>query len=181
MLEMDGKLGKVLMVDSSPLFLSKFMKHLLPPGSTEMNISQILRKGIAKKNKSFEKETSVLDLFSETTLDLQIKKLVESVLSNSYISTDLTKTLYDSFESRVRATANADKIQFKKLSTTSIILVKSYIKTFPDMPYDYDLKQYCSREITIHNLEGDHSTIIYNLKLGEIIENSILFDGSEKL
>lgn len=175
MLEMEGKTGRILMVDSSPLFLTKWINHLVPDGPKNINISKILRKGIAQKNNSFQKDSSVLDLFAETTLDLQIEKLVEGVISNSGVSADLTKALFDSFENRFRATANADKISFNKLSSTAIILVKSETQTVVNMPNDYDLQRYCEEEVKIHTLDGDHSMIIYNSKLGELIESYVRF------
>lgn len=175
MFEIEGKVGKVLSLDSSPLFLSKFMKYLLPSGSSDMNLSQILRKGIAHKNKASPKDTSVLDLFAENTLDLQIQKLIDNVILNSYISTNLMKVLYDSFENRFKITSTADKISFNKLITTFVILVKAEKPTFSDLPEDYDLQKYCTEKLIMDSLEGDHTSLVYNPRLFGMIEKHVDF------
>lgn len=105
---------------------------------------------------------------SQKTSNSKIAKIVEIGLKKVTTRLEDVEAL-ESVAVQIKCGQNSDKIFFEKLLHTSIVLVKAKTVPIDSIPHDYDLQQYCKKEITIIAIDGDHFSLIDNPIFADII------------
>lgn len=171
--EAKKKLGKVINVDGSPLFVHHWTNFFFPTDVSDENVKQIIATGYARKY--LNNDLALADVMKQKTFDLQMKKMIEYMKATVKISSEQLLQEISWMINRIKISSHTDKLSFAKLHKTSLVLLKAATEIIKDQPQDYGLQQYSVKEVLVHTLEGDHSTIIQNKKLLEIVSSEASF------
>lgn len=171
MLEADGKIGKLLLVDGSPELMTKQMKFLFPAESSDADIQKIIATGYAQKY--VNNDAIIAEIARQKSFDLQIAKIIEVGIKKTSVSPEIVKSFINSVVKRMKIASKADQLKFSKLQQTPILLVKAKIEMIKDISSDYGLQQYSSVDLTVKTFDGDHLSIIQNPDLVQMIKSEM--------
>lgn len=171
MLEHEGKSGKLILIDGSPMLVEKWTKLLTPSDSSEENLQRIMASGYATK--IINNEAALAEIFSQKTFDLQIAKTIEHGLKNKTINPEIVKNFMSGMAKRMKIALTASDLSVSKLQRSTITLVKASDKFVEDISPDYDLQHYCEKDIVVHTVKGDHLSIIHQEGLVELLNREI--------
>jgi phosphatidylinositol glycan class M len=97
------------------------------------------------------------------------------LLPNIYLHRCFGKLLFAAFDLVIaviiKMSLTAAQIEFSKLETSSIILIKPTNSSVSGIEEDYGLGKHFSQEVSVKVLEGDHASILKNPEFLNIINN----------
>lgn len=173
-LESIKKFGKIICVDGSPLFVHQYTNFFFPTDDlSDENVKQIIATGYARKY--LIDDAALADIVKQKTFDQKTRKMTEYIMATVDITSDQLLKEIDWMINRIKISMHTDKLSFEKLHIASLVLIKAKTEIIKDLPRDFGLQQYSAKEVFIQTLEGDHSTIIQNKKLTEVVESESAF------
>lgn len=168
-LESEGKAGKMIFIDGSPWMTTNWMNFLFPANPSYEDIQNIIATGYARK---FTNNDAVIaEVMRQETFDLQLAKIVDIGIKNEKINSEDVRNYFSWLSKRLKIAQLADQISYAKLQASSPILVKAKDKKLKDIPSDLDLQQFFNIDMSTLELDGDHSSILQNPRLVEVINS----------
>jgi len=164
-LESMDKIGKLILIDGAPSYLSKITKNLLPVNFTENDVQTLIFIGVCKR--IFEKnfKDALKQVLFKSSWNDRLDKFIEMASELSNYNVEFGRKMMTTMYNRVKMLANSEKNTFAKLGTTRVELVKPTEAATSDIDEDYELSKIVQQKISIHVMEGDHSSMLTNSKL----------------
>jgi len=175
LLEENGKSGKVIQLDGSPQFCSKFASqsfHKENFADVKNYVSMILFKFYQKyvdakiSISAFENHKNWEERFKEMMSASEDKIPVSYEVLMNYVSS--------SYVNRQKIALQAKNEDFSFLEATTISLIKPTKPSVKELPNDYGLSQFTSHEVVIKYISGDHVTILENPELAQCIKKLVI-------
>jgi fatty acid synthase, animal type len=172
-LEDCGKSGKVVLIDGSPKYIKALAAANLSSNFTHEQVESLVMTNAVKiffGQKSLEKLKIV---FAEATWKDRVEKLLE--LSNNLqpYSDQFVRIMLNGFLNRTKIAIQLDVEKFQKLSKTPITLVRPLESSIQNVEDDYGLRLQTEKHFELMFIEGNHSTILENPKLVEILNSNL--------
>lgn len=160
-LEANGKQGSIVLIDGSPLFISKLLNQIVPNYSDEKVIQDLIllisvRILAADEFKSFSNRIK-----GELTWESKLAIAVDVVKTKSIYSVEYGSKMLTALIARVKMSLAAEKIT-AKITRSKVSLVKATESSVKTLSEDYGLGQFSSTKIDISSIEGNHSSILRN-------------------
>jgi fatty acid synthase, animal type len=173
MLEGNGKVGHVIAIDGSPSWSFQFAKQI-------QNENVLERKHLEDWTLKFFIKIAVLgetsavmkQVFEQNTWDSKVKMFYEFIKTRFSVSFDYFKTfIMDAILFRFEMVMTFDKIDFPTLQHTTITLLRASENIVNDFSEDFNLAKQSLQPFTNKVLEGNHTTIIRNPEVPQIIND----------
>jgi hypothetical protein len=169
-LENHDKSGSVTLVDGSPQFLHQLANTTIVDKSDE-NIQSMVILPCIRLLFPNEFEEIAKKVFSEKTWESRLETFLEIGSKRSQYSAEYGSKMLKAIVKRVKMSLTADQIEFSKLETSSIVLIKPTNTSVSGIEEDYGLGKHFSQEVEVKVLEGDHASILKNPEFLNIINN----------
>jgi fatty acid synthase, animal type len=170
LLEARGIKGRVKIIDGSPQWLQKLVSKVIPDKS-EKTIQFAVISGVAKILMPDEFENTIQKVFAHDTPEIQLETFIKIAESRNKYSADYGKKMLKGLMKRVKMCLEIDSISFGVCYSTSMTLITPTEVTVKDIDEDYGLSRYCSGIVNVTEVEGNHSSILKNSKLIELLNN----------
>lgn len=173
-LESKGRIGKVMLIDGSPEMMMSIASYLIPTKCTVDDLQGMLVMlliDIAYPEKKNEVLARVL--LEDGTFKRYIKFLEITNESQIYSPAFIHRT-FTSTVNRMKILQNLGRSErvVKAFNATSVSLIKPSIATVQHLNEFYGLRAFTSSNIQVYTVEGNHSSMLENPKLLEILINS---------
>ena len=172
MLENLGKTGKVILIDGSPSSSKKILNEILPKSN---NIDQVIQRIVmdislkyAFPNDSGDRKRAVL---AESSWAEKMKKFEELYHDFDVYSKEYCFKITTLIKNRVTAGYNLS-LDDVAVIESPIKLIKPTEATLLNEDNDMGLKAYSSSEIEVTTLEGNHTTVLENQEIFNIINST---------
>lgn len=169
-LEEAGLRGSVVLLDGSPPFLKKLANDQISNTSDESiyNYLMVLIVPILFPEDNGE---IVKVVVSQPTWDDKLKKLIEfqkdqGIYSDNYVTNMCTAIAY-----RTKICLSVDLENIVPLNHTPITLIRPTEVSVIDIDEDYGLNKYSTQKINLKFVEGNHMTMLDNIKLTQILND----------
>ena len=170
-LEKSGKKGKLVLIDGAPLFLKKLVSsHIFDNEEGRQNymLSTIIAIVFPEDCEYITK-----NVITNPTWEEKLDKLVEFTSKQNIYSNNYMKNITNALVIRTKLLTDLDVDVFKTLQSTPLSLIRPTEASVIEIDEDYALQNYCQQRINLQFVDGNHITVLDNLKLIEII-NSII-------
>ncbi|EDV94359.1 GH20702 [Drosophila grimshawi] len=171
LLEQLGYRGHVLLIDGAPHFITKLANLHLGENFTDNFLYDLLFSSIA--NYIFPEETkeSISAVFHKLdTLKEKMDLFMKYVDKQNIYSKDYFKVMIEALFRRVKIAAKFDLNSIRDLKSP-IMLVRPTEVSLNDIEEDYCVSQLTSGKVTLKVIEGNHSTMLDNPVLPQIIND----------
>ncbi|EDV94357.1 GH20691 [Drosophila grimshawi] len=171
LLEQLGYRGHVLLIDGAPHFLTKLTNLHLGENFTDNSLYDLLFSSIV--NQIFPEETkeSISAVFHKLdTLKEKMNVFMEYVGKQNIYSKDYSKVMIEALFRRVKMAAKFDLNSIRDLKSP-IMLVRPAEVALQDIEEDYCVSQLTSGKVTLKVIEGNHTTMLENPVLPQIIND----------
>ena len=172
-LESKGKTGKIILLDGSPKFLNALAKDHMPENSTDETIQTLVLANTINILFNEDKDEKMKAVLSESSWETRANKLIEFSREKKVYSDEYGWTLLNSLVNRLKLTLALDLSKFSPLDKTPFTLVRPSEFSILEIEEDYGLSSLTSTKVNIKYVEGNHTTILDNPKLYEILNNSV--------
>lgn len=170
-LENGGKTGHIIQLDGSPQYNNRFA-HKMSPERNDDGIREaismivfdfftphvdpdVVKRAFLSHNKWEEKVDAML---------------LESVDRIPYSYEFIKLNIFTAVSNRFKIVLHTKEDSFSTLKHTKMSLIKAGTTSVKGLHKDYGLSRYCSNQLRIRVLEGDHVTLINNLELPKLIK-----------
>ncbi|EDV90845.1 GH19665 [Drosophila grimshawi] len=171
LLEQLGYRGHVLLIDGAPHFLTKLTNLHLGENFTDNSLYDLLFSSIV--NQIFPEETkeSISAVFHKLdTLKEKMDLFIKYVDKQNIYSKEYFKVMIEALFRRVKIAAKFDLNSIRDLKSP-IMLVRPAEVSLKDIEEDYCVSQLTSGKVTLKVIEGNHSTMLENPVLPQIIND----------
>lgn len=171
LLEKAGFNGQLLLIDGAPHFLTKLSRLHLGEFSKDTDLYDLLISCII--NQIFpekSKESTGIMFRMLSTVEEKIEKFMEFIHKQQIYSIEYSKTMLHAMFRRLRMAVdyNLDNVVSLK---SPITLVRPAEVSLQDIDEDYCLKQVTSGKIVIKVIEGNHTSMLDNPALPQLIND----------
>lgn len=170
LLEQNGLHGKIISLDGSMLVLKKFVTSLLRnQDPTDDMIQMLLMQQIAFEmtpDVHFDAIQSMID--EGMTFDEKVYKFIEIVQKKDY-SPEYLKNFGYALFNRFKIFLNLNVEKADKKIDANILLVRPTAKLVPDIDDNYELDKFTNGTVTLSYVDGNHLTMLENVKLHQMI------------
>lgn len=172
LLEHSGMMGHVLLIDGAPIFLKRLALEKIMVKYDEEALQLMLIIGIIQLLFPEENMDIIRVITRCKSWEERIHKLSEFAKDQNVYSEDYIRKMITATYLRVKMAVNQDSDNIIPINSP-ITLIRPTESVFTDIVDDYDLPKYTTGAFTLKLVEGNHSTILENKKIAEII-NSIV-------
>lgn len=174
LLEEDGMTGHILLIDGAPGFLKQLSISTLGNQDVTDNAIQMMLIHVIC-NLVFPNDNPdviVLTLSELKTWPEKINRLVEfGIKANIEYSEQYLRDMVEALFARLKIVFNYEQDTRDKLKS-SMTLVRPTEVAVVDIDEDYELSKYTDGVINLKFIEGNHTTMLDNEKLSQIINDS---------
>lgn len=174
LLEEDGMTGHILLIDGAPGFLKQLSISTLGNQDVTDNAIQMMLIHVIC-NLVFPNDNPddiVLTLSELKTWPEKINRLVEfGIKANIEYSEQYLRDMVEALFARLKIVFNYEQDARDKLKS-SMTLVRPTEVAVVDIDEDYELSKYTDGVINLKFIEGNHTTMLDNEKLSQIINDS---------
>lgn len=175
MLENGGKSGQIIQLDGSPQYNNRFA-HKMSPERNDDGIREAI-------------SMIVFDFFMPHVDPDVVKRsfhshdkwedkvdamLLESVDRIPYSYEFIKLNIFTAVSNRFKIVLHIKEDSFATLKHTKMSLIKAATSSVTGLHKDYGLSRYCSGQLRIRVVDGDHVTLINNLELPKLIKELTL-------
>ncbi|XP_030080615.1 fatty acid synthase [Drosophila hydei] len=169
LLENLGFRGHVLLIDGAPHFLTRLTKLHLGADYTDNDLYDLLFSKIVSQIFPDETNESAALMFNKLdTLKEKMELLMEFADKQKLYSKEYCRVIVEAMFHRVKMAAQFDVDSIKDLKSP-ITLVRPAEVSLQDIEEDYCLSQLTSGKVTLKVIEGNHTTMLDNPVLPQII------------
>lgn len=169
-LEASGKKGSIVMIDGSPLFISKLLNQVVPDKSEGLSsriedlvLSTSVRVLAPDEFKTFSKR-----ILEHATWESKLALAIDVIKTKSIYSVEYGSKMLAALIGRIKMGLEADKMT-SKIRQSKLSLVKATELSVKSLKEDYGLGQFSSTKIDISSVEGNHSSILRNPDLIKLL------------
>lgn len=191
LLEKQGKLGKIVLIDGSPKYLLKLMEGIRRNASQTDNIENDLIMILYTHFCSCDHIDGFVKKLTNCDSISRKVALVTEFVSTEFKETYSEKYLIDvvvAVLNRLRSLVQLNKKMNESDELTAVIggqlksaitLIRPTQTSVADIAEDYDLNKYSENDVNIKYLDGDHLTVIENIELSNILNDLISHEQRE--
>lgn len=169
-LEKIGKIGHVLLIDGAPRFLKQLTIEQMPGTFTDASLQLLLMVCLARMIFPEENADIIRVISSCETWEDKLLKLLEFSKDQSIYTEEYIRRITNAIFLRMKMAVNVDLDNFQPIKSP-ITLVRPTEASVVDIIEDYGLSAYTEGGITMKFIEGNHSTMLDNIKLSYIIND----------
>lgn len=173
--EEDGMKGHILLIDGAPSFLKQLSVATLGPAQdiTDNAIQMMLINVICSKVFPNDNPEEIFMTLAELkTWPDKVNRLVEfGIKANIEYSENYLREMLDALFNRLKLVFTYEHDKNVKLKS-SITLVRPTEVAVVDIEEDYELSKVTEGAVNMKFIEGNHTTMLDNAKLAEIINDS---------
>ncbi|KAM8707436.1 hypothetical protein ACLKA7_011511 [Drosophila subpalustris] len=171
MLEDLGFRGHVMLIDGAPHFLKRLTNLHLGENFSDNDLYDLLFSSIVSQIFPDESKESAAVIFHKLeTLQEKIDLFMEYVEKQSVYSKDYSLFLVEAMFRRVKMVSSYDLDSIKDLKCP-ITLVRPAEVSLQDIEEDYCLSQLTSGKVTLKVIEGNHTTMLGNPVMPQLIND----------
>lgn len=171
LLENLGFRGHVLLIDGAPHFLTRLTNLHLGANFTDNDLYNLLFSSIVNQIFPEEtKESAALVFHKLDTLKEKMDLFMEYVDKQNVYSKEYSRAMVEAMFRRVKSAAQFDSNSVKDLKSP-ITLVRPAEVSLQDIEEDYGVSKLTSGKVTLKVIEGNHTTMLDNPVLPQIIND----------
>ncbi|KAF5284901.1 hypothetical protein FQA39_LY16856 [Lamprigera yunnana] len=172
LLERQGRIGQLILIDGSPQMIQKIILHLIPDIHNEQIYQSYIIAGFAKSFLTFDDTLKLKDsLLKCKDLDERVELIFRHFPKATSEFIDSKKAIIKSAYGRCSATIMYNPT-FKKLKTM-VTLIKASQGLLPEISHDYDMQKLCQEPVQVHTIEGNHLSILKSDGLALIVNEIV--------
>ncbi|XP_037954847.1 fatty acid synthase isoform X2 [Teleopsis dalmanni] len=169
MLEKAGYRGQILLIDGAPHFLKKLTLARIGETISDNDLYNIIISTIVHQIFPEESlETTSLVFMKFNKLSEKMDKFMEYVAKQDMYSENYTRIMINAMFNRIRMTAKYNVDEVKDLKSP-ITLIRPAEVSLLDIEDDYCLSELTSGKVIMKIIEGNHSTMLDNPMLPQLI------------
>lgn len=174
MLEQTGKLGRVLLIDGSPVYLKRMSAAMIKTTSKKENTEDVLIMLVffnmcgGERSYKFSLQLQACKTWS-MKMDLLYRHLPESIKST--YSSEYLYELIEAMSNRLKAVMkmNVDSDIVKLASP--VMLIRPKLPSFTDIADDYELSKYAEQPVEVRYADGNHLTMLDGNQVTQFIDD----------
>jgi len=171
LLENLGYHGHVMLIDGAPHFLKRLTNLHLGENFTDNDLYDLLFSSIVNQIFPDETKESAAIMFHKLeTLEEKMDLFMEYVEKQSLFGKDYSRNLVEAMFRRVKMASLYDLDSVKDLKCP-ITLVRPAEVSLQDIEEDYCVSQLTSGKVTFKVIEGNHTTMLDNPVLPQLIND----------
>lgn len=164
-----GLIGNLVLIDGAPVFLKKLsIDHLTSDFTDESIQTMLLANSIQTVFHEDDGEITKLVL-SKPTWDARLDKLTEFTKEHKLYSDLYLRSILNALVNRIKLVLNLNIELFRPLKSTFITLIRPTEASVIDIDEDYGINKLSEHKINIKFVEGNHITMLENIKLTALI------------
>lgn len=163
-MEASGKKGSLVLIDGSPLFISKLLNQIVPNHSDEKLIQDLILLISVRILAPIDFPTISKQILEQSTWESKLATFVNVAKTKSVYSVEYGSRMLTALIARVKMSLLADKITIQ-IHRSKLSLVKATESSVKALDEDYGLRKFSSNDIEIGSVEGSHSSILQNQDL----------------
>lgn len=174
MLEQIGKIGRVLLIDGSPVHLKRMSEAMIKTTSKKENVDDVLIMLVwfnicgSERTYKFTMELQQCSTWSKK-VDLLYRHLPE-LIKNTY-SPDYLYKIIGAMSNRLKAVIKMNfDTEIVKLKSP-IMLIRPKQASFADIADDYELSKYADQPIEVRYVQGNHLSMLDGNEITQIIDS----------
>lgn len=168
LLEQTGLRGQIVLVDGAPAFLKKLVVDQMPTTYSDEAVQNVLISGIMRTIFPEEKIDVMEIMRNNPTWEARVERLVEMATDQYLYSNDYLRKMANFIYHRIKMVIDykADPEQTLK---SPITLVRPTEISIVDVEEDYGVFKLTQGNTNLKYIEGNHLTMLENIKLVQII------------
>uniref|UniRef100_A0A1A9W883 Fatty acid synthase n=1 Tax=Glossina brevipalpis TaxID=37001 RepID=A0A1A9W883_9MUSC len=171
MLEKAGFHGQLLLIDGAPHFLSKLTRLHLGEHITDNDFYDLLLSIIVQVIFPEDVKELLEEQFNQLpTIEQKMKKFDEYIAKQSVYSPDYSKAMIHAMFRRISSVVNCDLKNFEPINTP-ITLIRPTEVSLQEIDDDYCLKEITNGNIVMKVIEGNHTSMLDNPLLPQLIND----------
>ncbi|XP_043067726.1 fatty acid synthase isoform X1 [Drosophila bipectinata] len=175
LLETAGFRGHIMLLDGAPYFLKRLTNLHLGEHFSENDLYNLLFSSIVNQIFPDETKESAAQIFQKIdNVGEKMALFMEYVEKQNVYSKEYSATMVKAMFNRIKMTSTLDVESFGSLKAP-ITLVRPAEVSLQDVEEDYCVSQLTSGKVTLKVIEGNHTTMLDNPILGQVIND---FDPS---
>lgn len=171
LLELDGKKGKVVLIDGAPQFLKKLVVDQMPSSDTDEGVQAVLISGLLRSVFPEEKIDAFQIMRDYPTWDERIDHLVEIGKEQYLYTVDYLRTMANCLFMRIKMVIEYE-IDKKQSLRSPITLIRPTEISIVDVEEDYGIQRLTRGEVLVKYVNGNHLTMVENSKVVQIIHET---------
>lgn len=167
-LEQRGLIGKVFLIDSGIQLLHSVAVNMVPPGTPNADeiVKVILLRQVCINALG---RTLSPEIENAPTWDEKVNMVAGYGSAN--FSASFVRLTVDVMVNTMSIASKLDPTSLNKIKS-DIVLVRPVEPIVRDVDEDYQMSQYTTGSFTMHILEGDHTTVMHNAQLLDLINQA---------
>jgi fatty acid synthase len=173
-LEKLGKVGKIMFVDGSPLFISNLAKSIMPNQEvTDENMQNYVLSELIISYFDENVEMMLKEIYSTPKWEDKLRKFMEFSKENpkKIYSDEYIFKICNAVVNRLNLSTRIDVSSFSSLRSTRLKLIRPTDVSVHDIEEDYGLKKYAPNTINVLYVDGNHTSMLDNPKLCEFVND----------
>lgn len=170
-LESRGRIGKVVMIDGSPLFFKHFSESLGGTEAPEEFIQNEILTTLVRMDFPEKHQEIMKDALSGSDFESKLDSFIAFYQSSKSFERKYSKEWIVALFRRFKMAKTLNEAAFSYLKSTKISLVVPSDKLFNDLPEDYNLNRYCSQTVDTLVINGNHLSILQHAELSKFINS----------
>ncbi|KAJ6625428.1 Fatty acid synthase [Pseudolycoriella hygida] len=168
-LEDSGMTGNVVLIDGAPVFLKQLSYGHISSEVTDESIQLMLIIAIIQIIFPTENPEELSSKIKECpTWEAKLDKLVQFVKSQVEFSEEYIRSITKAVYNRLKIVFEFDTTHVKKIKSP-ITLIRPTEVAFTEIEEDYELSRFTEMPVTLKFIEGNHSSMLDNIKLADIV------------
>ncbi|XP_070505891.1 fatty acid synthase-like [Chironomus tepperi] len=176
LLEDNGKTGQIIQLDGSPAYSHGVAQETIND-EHYTDIRNYIAMMLFKFYQRHVDQSASKAAFENHSCWIDRLKGLISLAENSISISheDMITKISSAYMNRLNIAVNIQKEQFAVLESTNISLIKASKSSVNELPNDYGLSQFTTKDVDVRLATGNHVTILQNLELPRMIKELILF------
>lgn len=161
------------MIDGSPDLVKSLGAIYFPPHFTEEDLQNFLMKALVEVTFPDRISNFVTRLLAEETFEKKFDYFTSTLRETNCHSSEFIKEMFFSLLTRIKIMQDLGDYEELTvlLNKTKLTLVKPIVPTVKSLSDDFGLQAFTSSEIEIHEIEGNHKSILENAEMVKILND----------
>lgn len=168
LLEARGSRGQVVLIDGAPPFLKKLVVDQMPATLSDEAVQNVLISGILRTVFPDEKTDVIQIMKNNPTWESRIENMLEMTSDQYIYSNDYLRIMAHCLFQRIKMVINY-KTNPSDMLKSPITLIRPTEISIVDVDEDYGVHKLTNGTSNVKYVEGNHLTMLENIKLIQII------------
>lgn len=173
-LETKGRVGKLVLIDGSFELMKALAANLLPLSHTDSDLHKMVLTMIIELAFPEKKAEMLEKVFAPNATEQTYVEFLKFAQSTRMYSDGFVHKMFLSIFSRIKILQkfNQTETDVPAFSATTLALVKPSVPTVQSLNEFFGMRTLTSSKIHVDTVEGNHSTILDNPQLAEVLKNA---------